>query len=102
MVPTKQTVTTWTANWFTDPAFQSASSERTAFLATMIATDKTPSTESLGDTSIASADPTKISFRRPWLDQAAAQEWVDFLTALSAKYSLPFVSSVVSDYQAPV
>lgn len=102
MVPTKQTVTTWSSLWFTAPEYAAAAAERTAFLETMVAADKTPTSELLGNTSVVNDDPTQFSFRRPWVSQESAQEWSDFLATLSAKYSLPFVSSVVSDYTPSV
>jgi hypothetical protein len=88
MTFTKQITTTWSTNWFQDPAY--AAGLKDLHDATRLAASE------------GRADGIKITisetvFVRKWIDQAAADQWVTIVNFIAAKHNLPLVSAVIAD-----
>lgn len=95
----KQLVVEWETNWFADPKFEAANTERATKLAEMEAAGKIVSppffvspTDRDPDTSTAS---TIIISN--WVDQASADAYSQFITALAEQYALPLLSTRIRD-----
>lgn len=85
-IMTKSTQFVWETNWqdFT-PGFESG---RDALLAKMVSEGKT-------DGNIVQiADNV---YERTWVDQAAAEEWINGITALAAAEGLVIISTQIND-----
>lgn len=86
MTFTKRTTITWNSpNQRTEPAMQQAKKDK---LTEMGADSKTDNLPTLVD---------EVTTIRLWSDQAAAEEWINFITTLSAQYGYT-ATTIIEDY----
>lgn len=88
MILTKQTVITWAS--MDDQMNDNIESERTPFIYSLIDQEKTDGTFMFGDTNLVGI--------RPFIDEASAQEYIDFITQLATTHGCSIVSAVIEDY----
>ena len=89
---TKKTIATYATSNSDDPRFADFEfkTEHEGYLNTLINENKTP--DFYGN------HPTATTSLRRWADQAAAEEYIQLMTALCQKYSINLISIEVSDY----
>lgn len=81
---TKTTITRTVANWLTFESSSEYAAEVQTLLDTFVADQKTDGYVTITPTE----DNTKFQFMRNWVDQNAAQEWLDAVKLLTDKYNI--------------
>jgi hypothetical protein len=94
MILTKKTLITWVTLDQSVPEYLDGDTARDTKLAEMVAAGKTDGQ---------GGSPAALVFERQWIDQAAAEEYIAFVKALSTSGKLPVITATeILDYTAPL